>query len=180
MAAMVFMLPISYGVAATARVSYWIGHGNPKLAEQLIRQTLTWGLIFSCTLGAVILLSRHWLATLFSNNPDVVALASTLLAFVAVYHVPDSLQIMGMFLLRCYRITLMPLIVYSIFLWGIGLGGGYYLAYASGSAAFGQTPNAFWLTAIISLGIVAVWFTMALLQVSNRRANLPCQTKVSA
>jgi MATE family multidrug resistance protein len=175
---MVFMLPISYGVAATARVSYWIGHGNPKLAAQLIRQTLTWGLVFSCTLGAAILVSRDWLSTLFSGNPDVVALASTLLAFVAFYHVPDSLQIMGMFLLRCYRITLMPLIVYSIFLWGIGLGGGYYLAYGS-NTSFAQTPNAFWLTAIISLGIVAAWFSMALLQISHRRANPPCQTKVS-
>ncbi|MDI9334903.1 MAG: MATE family efflux transporter [Cytophagales bacterium] len=183
MAAMVFMLPISYGVAATARVSYWIGHGNPQLAAQLIRQTLSWGLVFSCTLGATLLLTRHWLATLFSSNPDVVALASTLLAFVAFYHVPDSLQIMGMFLLRCYRITLMPLIVYSIFLWGIGLGGGYYLAYGNNNTIFAQTPNAFWLTAILSLGIVAAWFSMALLKVSQRKAILLCQTqstKVSA
>ncbi len=170
MAAMVFMFPISYGVAATARVSYWIGHGNPKLAAQLIRQTLTWGLIFSCTLGVAILISRHWLATLFSSNPDIIALASTLLAFVALYHVPDSLQIMGMFLLRCYRITLMPLMVYSIFLWGIGLGGGYYLAYENSSTIFTQTPKAFWLTAIISLSIVAVWFSMALLRVSSKKS----------
>ena len=185
MAAMVFMLPISYGVAATARVSYWIGHGNPKLAAQLIRQTLSWGLIFSCTLGTLLLLARHWLATLFSSNPDVVSLASTLLAFVAFYHVPDSLQIMGMFLLRCYKITLMPLIVYSVFLWGLGLGGGYYLAYGSNHTVFSQTPNAFWLTAILSLAMVAAWFSMSLLQVSNKKsnsqeANPTCQPKVSA
>jgi multidrug resistance protein, MATE family len=131
---------------------------------------LTWGLIFSCTLGAAILISRHWLATLFSSNPDITALASTLLAFVSLYHVPDSLQIMGMFLLRCYRITLMPLVVYSIFLWGIGLGGGYYLAYDNSSTIFTQTPKAFWLTAIISLSIVAVWFSMALLRVSSKKS----------
>ena len=179
-AAMAFMLPISYGVAATARVSYWIGHGNPKLAASLVKQTLVWGFIFGTSLCLLILSTRHWLAMQFSTNPDVVALASTLLAFVAIYHIPDGLQIMGMFLLRCYKITLMPLIVYSIFLWGIGLGGGYYLAYGNSNTAFAQTPNAFWLTAIISLGVVAAWFSIALLQVSNRRANLPRQTKVSA
>jgi MATE family multidrug resistance protein len=179
-AAMAFMLPISYGVAATARVSYWIGHGNPKLAASLVKQTLIWGFIFGTGLCLLVLITRHWLAMQFSTNPDVVALASTLLVFVALYHIPDGLQIMGMFLLRCYKITLMPLIVYSIFLWGIGLGGGYYLAYGGTSTPFAQNPSAFWLTAIISLTIVAAWFSIALLQVSNRRANLPCQPKVSA
>ena len=178
-AAMFFMLPISYGVAATARVSYWIGHGNPKLAASLVKQTLVWGFIFSTSLCLLLLITRHWLAMQFSTNPDVVALASTLLLFVAIHHIPDALQIMGMFLLRCYKITLMPLIVYSIFLWGIGLGGGYYLAYINASTPFMQSPSAFWFTAIISLTIVAIWFSIALLKVSNRRANLPCQPKVS-
>jgi multidrug resistance protein, MATE family len=179
-AAMVFMLPISYGVAATSRVSYWIGHGNPKLAAALVKQTLMWGLIFGTLLCLLVLAVREWLAMQFSTNPDVVHLACTLLIFVALYHIPDGLQIMGMFLLRCYKITLMPLIVYSIFLWGIGLGGGYYLAYGGVDTPFAQNPSAFWLTAIVSLSIVAAWFSIALLQVSKRKANLSCQTKVSA
>lgn len=169
MAAMLFMLPISYGVASTARVSYWIGHGNPKLASNLVKQTLTWGLIFGVSLAALLLILRHWIATCFSTNPDVVALASTLLAFVAFYHVPDGLQIMGMFMLRCYKITLMPLVVYTVFLWGIGLGGGYYLAYASHFERFMQTAAAFWLTAIVSLTIVAIWFSIALIRVSEAK-----------
>ncbi|MEY4295619.1 MAG: hypothetical protein RLY82_1307, partial [Pseudomonadota bacterium] len=98
---------------------------------------------------------------------DVVALASTLLIFVALYHIPDGLQIMGMFLLRCYKITLMPLIVYSVFLWGIGLGGGYYFAYINSSTPFMQSPTAFWLTAIISLTLVAAWFSVAVMKVSR-------------
>ncbi len=170
-AAMAFMLPISYGVAATARVSYWIGHGNPKLAAELVKQTLLWGLIFGTVLCLLVLTVRHWLAMQFSANPDVVALASTLLAFVALYHIPDGLQIMGMFLLRCYKITLMPLVVYSVFLWGIGLGGGYYLAYGVVGTPFAQNPSAFWLTAIISLTLVAVWFSVALIKVSQKKAN---------
>jgi multidrug resistance protein, MATE family len=179
-AAMVFMLPISYGVAATARVSYWLGHGNPKLAAQLVKQTLTWGLIFGCALGAFVLLGRQAIASHFSTNPDVVALASTLLAFVAFYHVPDGLQIMGMFMLRCYKITLMPLVVYTVFLWGIGLGGGYWLAYGhelSWLAPFTQNPSAFWFTAIVSLGIVAIWFCTALVKASKKVFEEACASK---
>jgi multidrug resistance protein, MATE family len=179
-AAMLFMLPISYGVAATARVSYWIGHGNPQLAADLVKQTLKWGLIFGSTIAALLLVTRHWMASHFSVNPDVVALASTLLAFVAIHHIPDGLQIMGMFMLRCYKVTMMPLIVYTVFLWGIGLGGGYYLAYGSNFAPFMQNPSAFWFTAILSLSIVAAWFSMALIQISQRKARDLCQIKVSA
>jgi MATE family multidrug resistance protein len=178
-AAMVFMLPISYGVAATARVSYWIGHGNPKLAADLVKQTLLWGFIFGSVLCVLVLVTRHWLAMQFSSSPEIVALASTLLAFVAIYHIPDGLQIMGMFLLRCYKITLMPLVVYSIFLWGIGLCGGYYLAYGGIMTSFMESPTAFWLTAIVSLSIVAAWFSMAVLIASKRKVNLSCPTKLS-
>jgi hypothetical protein len=37
-------------------------------------------------------------------------------------------------LLRCYRITLVPLLIYGVLLWGVGLAGGYFLAYG-GSAS---------------------------------------------
>ncbi len=168
---LVFMLPISYGVASTTRVSYWLGHGNPALSAQLIRQSLTWGLVFSCTLGALIFIMRHRLAELFSTDPEVIALASTFLGFAAFYHVPDSLQIMGMLLLRCYRITLMPLIVYSVFLWGVGLGGGYYLAYGNAHNIFSRTPSAFWFTAIFALSIVAIWFSAALKNQAESRSH---------
>jgi multidrug resistance protein, MATE family len=168
-AALVFMLPISYGIAATARVSYWIGHGNPKLAAQLVKQTLVWGLVFGCALGAFVLALRHMIASHFSTNPDVVALASTLLVFVAFYHVPDGLQIIAMFMLRCYKITLMPLVVYTVFLWGIGLGGGYWLAYSSSTNPFMQDPSAFWFTAILSLGIVALWFCTSLMRAAQKK-----------
>ncbi len=170
MAAMVFMLPISYGVAATARVSYWIGHGNPQLAARLVKQTLAWGLVFGISLGLCVLLTRHWLAMRFSTTPEVISLASTLLAYVALYHVPDGLQIMGMFLLRCYKITFMPLVVYSVFLWGIGLGGGYYLAYSGVSSPFAQSATSFWLTAIISLTLVGIWFSAALIKVGAKKS----------
>lgn len=175
--AMLFMLPISYSIAATSRVSYWLGHGNPKLAEKLIQQTLQWGFIFSSSLCIAVLIGRYWLANIFSSAPEVVTLTSSLLAFIALYHIPDSLQIIGMFLLRCYRITLMPLVVYSIFLWGIGLGGGYWVAYESDWSFLAQSPRAFWFTAIASLSIAATWFSVALLRVSRREALRHTQPK---
>ena len=46
-----------------------------------------------------------------------------------LYHLADAVQALCVFVLRCYRVTVAPLVVYCVLLWGVGLGGGYLLAY---------------------------------------------------
>ncbi len=62
-------------------------------------------------------------------SPAVVALAASLLGWVALAHLGDALQALVQRVLRCYRVTLGPLLIYCALLWGAGLGGGYVLAY---------------------------------------------------
>ncbi len=61
------------------------------------------------------------------------------------------------FLLRCYRITLVPLALYGVLLWGVGLYGGYTLAY-SGLMGFAATQSAssFWTASTIAIAIAMV------------------------
>jgi MATE family multidrug resistance protein len=82
-----------------------------------------------------------------------------LLGWVALYHMADSVQALCAFLLRCYRITLVPLLIYGVLLWGLGLAGGYFLAY-SGSASLPATPvpASFWSAATLALAAVALSF----------------------
>jgi MATE family multidrug resistance protein len=75
---------------------------------------------------------------------------------------------MGVFLLRSYKVTLMPLVVYTLFLWGVGLCGGYYLAYGHQSETFMQNPSAFWFAAVVSLVFVSGWFSVSLLRISRK------------
>jgi MATE family multidrug resistance protein len=70
----------------------------------------------------------------------------------------DAVQTMCVFVLRCYRVTVAPLLIYCTLLWGVGLGGSYLLAYRGlGPFAAMQSPLAFWL---MSAG--ALWLTAAL------------------
>ena len=87
----------------------------------------------------------------------MLAMASTLLVWVAVYHVADALQALCAFLLRCYQIAVAPLILYGVLLWGLGLYGGYRLAYVGvfGYAAT-QTASSFWLASTVAIGLVAL------------------------
>ncbi|MGH8857587.1 MAG: MATE family efflux transporter, partial [Polaromonas sp.] len=72
------------------------------------------------------------------------------------YHVADATQALCAFLLRCYRITLSPLALYGVLLWGMGLFGGYRLTYEgiAGQAAT-QSASSFWAASTVAIGLVA-------------------------
>ena len=93
----------------------------------------------------------------------MVLLATRLLGWVALLHAADALQTVAMFLLRCYRVTLAPLAVYCTLLWGAGLGGGYWLAYAGhGPWAQAPSPTPFGAASASALVVTAALF-MAML-----------------
>jgi MATE family multidrug resistance protein len=75
--------------------------------------------------------------------------------------VADAVQVFCVFTLRCYGITFLPLITYTVSLWGLGLAGGYVVAYGAGFDVSGltwftpQSPLAFWQTGSLALYITA-------------------------
>ena len=156
-ATVLYMMPLSLAVASSARVSYWLGAGHPDRAKQVVFMILKLTALVSIGFLAIILIARKLLAAWYSASPEVVAMASTLLVWVAVYHVADALQALCAFLLRCYRIAVAPLILYGVLLWGLGLYGGYRLAYVGvfGYAAT-QTASSFWLASTVAIGLVAL------------------------
>ena len=97
------------------------------------------------------------------DNPPVAALADSLLLWVAAYHVADAVQAVCVFVLRSYGVAVSALVVYCLLLWGLGLGGGYLVAY-HGILGVGPwpSPSAFWLAGSLALALTAFIF-MALL-----------------
>jgi multidrug resistance protein, MATE family len=159
MAALLYMLPLSMAIASSARVSFWLGAGQPVLAKRVVILSLKLTAFISLGLAATLLIANNFIASLYSTNPVVISLASTLLGWVALYHLADSAQAMCAFLLRCYRITMAPLLLYGVLLWGLGLYGGYLLAYKGlpGLAAI-SSPVSFWAASTVALGLVGACF----------------------
>ena len=168
-ATVLYMMPLSLAVASSARVSYWLGAGQPEQARRVVFVVLRLSMLVAVGVCALILTARQFLAAWYSATPEVVAMASTLLVWVAVYHVADALQALCAFLLRCYRIALAPLVLYGILLWGLGLYGGYQLAYAglAGRAAT-QAASSFWAASTLAIGLVAVCLLGLLLRAAGR------------
>ncbi|WP_295520005.1 MATE family efflux transporter [Limnohabitans sp. Rim8] len=162
LAALLYMVPLALGIASSARTGFWLGAGQAHKARQAAAMGI--GLaIGAALLGAgVLFMGRETLAQVFSKDPGVVQAAKAWLAWVALYHLADAVQAVCAYLLRCYRITLMPLLIYTALLWGMGLYGGYLLAYQGVDwAGWPMRPSVdtFWMTSTAALALVSVLFT---------------------
>ncbi len=169
-AAVLYMMPLSMAIACSARVSFWLGSDRPDNAKRVVLLGIKLTALVSIGLAAIVLIANQWLAGLYSGNPAIVAIGATLLTWVAVYHMADAMQALCAFLLRCYRITLTPLLLYGVLLWGLGLYGGYRLTYTgiAGRAAT-QSASSFWAASTVAISLVAIGL-LALLWRAVRRS----------
>ncbi|MFZ7310490.1 MATE family efflux transporter [Comamonas jiangduensis] len=167
LAAVCYMVPLSLGIAISARVSWWRGAGNEAQAQALAWLGVKIALFSGLVLCGSLLVARHAIPHVYTADPGVIALTSALLLWVGLYHAADSIQCVCIFLLRCWRVTVAPLVVYCSLLWGGGLGGGYWLAYKNEatSAYWSTNPTPFWIGSGIALALVAILFVFLLRKV---------------
>ncbi|BCX52365.1 MULTISPECIES: MATE family efflux transporter [Comamonas] len=166
LAAICYMVPLSLAIATSARVSYWRGAGDEAQARTLIQQCFKLALFIGIATAATLLIARTWIADIYTDSPRVLAMTSWLLICVAAYHVADCVQTYCIFVLRCYRVTVAPLVIYCLLLWGGGLGLGYWLTYrwqaAEGWLDWQATPMPFWVCSAAALFVTAMAFSSIL------------------
>jgi MATE family multidrug resistance protein len=165
-----YMVPLSLGIASSARVGFWMGANQAHHAEKVAHTGLKLALALALACSATLAFFAHPLAQLFSKDAAVVLGASAVLVWVAIYHLMDAMQAVSVFILRCYRITFLPLVIYCIMLWGVGLYGANVLAY-QGFAIWPAKPEVitFWATSSFALGMVSVAFVALVLWSAKQR-----------
>jgi multidrug resistance protein, MATE family len=170
-AAILYMVPLSLALATSARTSYWLGAREPELARRTAWLGFRLCALCGFAMAATLLIAKEWIAGLYAPQAGVAAVAAGVLAWVAAYHAADALQTLCVFVLRCYRVSVAPLVVYCVLLWGAGLGGGYLLAYEGvGPWSTEQaSPAPFWAASAMALWITAAVF-LALLRMAVRPA----------
>jgi MATE family multidrug resistance protein len=171
LAAVMYMVPLSIAIATSARVSFWLGGGDPKLARHATRTGFKMAAVMAVLMASAMLVARSAIASIYSPNPEVVAVASGLLAVLALYHLGDAWQAMCVFVLRCYRVVIAPFVAYVFFLWGVGLAGGYALAYLGlGPFAAQGSPAAFWIAGAVALLLIGPILAAILWRAARRQS----------
>jgi MATE family multidrug resistance protein len=170
MTAVLYMVPLSLGLATSARVSWWRGQDDAERARASLRTGLALAAGMALLLAGAVAVLRGPIATLYAGSPAVAAVAAGLLGWVALYHLADAVQAVCVFVLRSYRVTLAPLLVYGLLLWGVGLYGGQLLAYRGlGDWPALQSPAAFWMAGAAALATTALVFLGLLWRLTRAR-----------
>jgi len=167
---LMFVLPLSLGVATTIRVGYRLGQGSAEQARVAAWTAQAVGVCMVAITALFTVTFRHQIALLYNDNPEVVALAAQLMMLAAIYQFSDSIQVIGSGILRGYKDTRSIFFITFIAYWILGLPSGYTLAMTDWVVPR-LGPAGFWCGFIIGLTSAAIMMLWRI----RRLQQLPAQ-----
>jgi len=75
----VVLFSVSLGFASEILIGHLIGAGHLQEAHRLLRKSLLWGLLVAVSMALLVALTAPWTLTLFTNDPQIIASATSLL-----------------------------------------------------------------------------------------------------
>jgi MATE family multidrug resistance protein len=170
---LVFMVPLSFGIALITRVGQSLGEGNPRKARFVSWVGVTMSIAFGVLSAACIAIFRWEIARAYTSDPAVQELCVQLLLFAALFQLSDATQVATSSAIRGYKVTRQPMVIQLVAFWVFSLPLGYVLGLAP--AWFPWSPKApmaafgFWIGLVLGLTVAAVLLTVALQKLAQRR-----------
>lgn len=157
MGTVIYMVPLSLSIATMTLIAQSIGADKQHEAEQIGWSAVIFTTSLCMIIGLAVWVFQDFLLNLYSPPEMVRETAKSLFLFIAFYQAVDALQVTAAFILRGYRVAFWPMCIYAISLWGIGLGGGYIMAFNATGNIWESVQGAkgFWFGNSVSLGIAA-------------------------
>lgn len=169
-AAILFMVPLALGVATSVLVAQSLGAGVPRVARVAALRGFRLSIGIALVAALLVWLLSEPLVALYTIDAAVSAVALSLIGWAAVFHVFDAVQGVSGFALRGYKNTFWPMVIYGVSLWGVGLIGGYWIAFYDTPLGAPRGALGFWEAATVALGIAAFLLACLAAEVSRRTA----------
>ena len=136
-AASTFMLPLGLSMALTIRVGHVYGSGARERCRSIIAgaHIAAFLIMSSCALAYIV--AGDSIASLFIEDPAVIALTATMLVVTAFFQIFDGAQIISMGALRGMRDVNWPTVTAFFSFWIVGIPFGAWLAFGAGVGAIG-------------------------------------------
>lgn len=164
---LVFMVPLSFAMAVTIQVGFAIGNRNFDQAKAICKHATIFGLLIAVVTAAITLIFRSQIASIYTTEQEVIALAASLMFLAALFQFSDAVQVISAGALRGYKDTQAILYITFFAYWIVGLSIGLTLALtdwlipAIGAAGF-------WIGFISGLTTAAVLLAWRLKVIQQR------------
>jgi MATE family multidrug resistance protein len=173
---MIFMIPYSLGMAATVRVGQALGRGEPREARFAAGVSMAAALAYACLSASLMLLLSKEIAQIYTPDTAVIAVATTLLVYTALFQFSDAIQVTAAGALRGYQDTRVTMILTLFAYWGIGLPVGYALGLTDWLGA-PSGPSGLWQGLVVGLTCAAVMLAVRLAGSARKRIRLVKMTR---
>ncbi|AYC35097.1 MATE family efflux transporter [Pseudomonas cavernae] len=168
---LVFMIPYSLGMAVTVRIGQSLGAGEPRTARFAAGVGMGAALAYACLSASLMLWLRHGIAGIYTADPQVIAVAATLIVYAALFQFSDAIQVTAAGALRGYQDTRITMLLTLFAYWGIGLPVGYALGLSDWFGA-PSGPSGLWQGLVVGLTCAALMLAIRLARSAKRRIRL--------
>ena len=148
----VYMPLISIGSAMATRIGHAIGRGDRPGVNLAIVCGSSFIFLVGISSIALLLSSPGLIISAYTNDPDIQAMAVTLVKMAGLFIIIDTAQVAGSFCLRAFKDTRFPFIVSCIAYWLIALPVGYWIGIVGSTSALEGTLG-FWKGMVLGIGV---------------------------
>jgi MATE family multidrug resistance protein len=159
LASMSYMVPLGLSMAASVRVGWAVGRGDPAAVRRTTVATLCTSIAVMSMFMLLFLLLPSSLAVLMSDVPGITQWAVVLIPIAGVFQIFDGLQVSAIGCLRGMGDVRMPLLANVVGYWGLALPLGCWLALPWG---LGMGPEGLWWGLTAGLGLVGIALVVVL------------------
>lgn len=165
--ALIFMVPLSIGLATAIRVGHLLGAGQPHNAKHAAYSAIALGLILAFFNATLSFLLRYQIASLYTHEQVVIEMAADLMLLAALFQFSDAVQVICGCALRGYKDTKAMFYITFISYWGVGLSTGLILALTDWIVPRMAAPG-FWIGFITGLTCAAILLSIRLKIIQQR------------
>ena len=161
-----YVIPSALGSAASIRVGFYVGADNFAGAAFVSKTAFLVSLTYAGVVSALLILFRHRIAWLYTQDAAVLDLAATLMIFIAFYQIVDDTQATMGGALRGYKDTRAPMLYTLLGFWFLALPLGTALCFGwLGTAPMGVIG--YWVGMTLGLAVVAGCIGLRLVSTSR-------------
>jgi len=162
-ASLLYMIPLSVGMALTIAVGFEVGAKRYRDARLYGYIGMSGGIFIALFAGIILFLFNGPVAALYNSEPEVIELTKQFIYFAIFYQLADAFGAPIQGALRGYKDVNMTLCIALVSYWGIGLPTGWILANYTALEPFG-----YWVGIIVGLSIGAVALLWRLLYIQRK------------
>jgi MATE family multidrug resistance protein len=160
-ASVAFMIPLGLSMAITVRVGNAAGRRDIKGVRYAGMSGIALVLVTQFVSSGTMLLLPGPIASLYTNDPAVIAMASQLLILAGFFQFSDGIQVASNGALRGLKDTRVPMGITMFAYWGVGVPVGWWLAFPRDMGARGM-----WMGLIAGLSMAAILLFLRFLRSS--------------